>query len=119
MEDRNERLERAILAVLEKRSGQQRRITRPALVEWLRHNHDKRLTDRELRASIEDLRRHDDIGSLICSSAGTGGYWLAETINELLASYREERSRALTEMVTIRARLRRGRSVLGGQLKML
>lgn len=116
--DRNERLERAILKVVETRIGQPKRIGREELVAHLRRYLDPKLKDREVRASIEDLRRNDDIGALICSSSGTGGYWLAENISELLASYREERRRALTEMVTIRARLRRGRSVLGGQLKM-
>jgi hypothetical protein len=117
--DRDERLERAILRVIDKRIGQPKRIGREELVDHLRRYFDPTVKDREVRASIEDLRRNDDIGALICSSSGTGGYWLAENITELLASYREERRRALTEMVTIRARLRRGKSVLGGQLKML
>ncbi len=115
----DDRLERAILRALNGRVGSARRIARDGLLTWLRINHDARVSDREIRAAIERLRRKDDIGALICSSSGIGGYWLAENLDELLDSYREERRRCLTELVTIRERLRRGRAVLGGQLRML
>lgn len=117
--DRDPRLESAILRVLAHHRGQKNRIPRPTLVDWLRSNAFGYITDRDVRSAIENLRRGDDHGALICSSSGTGGYWLAEDLGELLASYQEERRRCLTEMVTIRERLRRGKAVLGGQLRMI
>ena len=113
-----ERLGRALLKVLGNHVGVKNRMTRDGLLLWLQTNVDSGLEDRGLRSAIERLRRTDDVGALICSSSGVGGYWLAETIDELLSSYREERRRFLTEGATIRERLRRGRHVLSGQRRM-
>lgn len=112
----------AIIKVLSKHVGQENRITRKHLrsrIMNLLPRGERSITDREMRQVIEELRRTDDQGALICSSSGSGGYWLAVDMDELLESYREERRRSITLLVTIRARLNRGRRVLSGQRKLL
>lgn len=111
-----------ITQVLSNHVGQENRIRRDALrsrVMSLLPRGSKNISDREMRQTIEELRRTDDMGALICSSSGSGGYWISADLDELLESYREERRRAINILVTIRARLKRGRRVLSGQRKLL
>ncbi len=117
-EKNDERIGRAILRLLRGGGhiGKERRVSRQAFVLWLQNNVDASIDDRQAREVVELLRRTDDDGALICSSSGCGGYWLAANLDELLESYREERRRFLTGLVTIRERLRRGRRVLSGQM---
>ena len=115
-------LTHAILQVLSKHVGQPNRIRRDKLrskIMALLPRGESNISDREMRQAIEELRRTDDQGALICSSSGSGGYWLAVDLDELLESYREERRRSITLLVTIRARLKRGRRVLSGQRRLL
>lgn len=111
-----------ITQVLAKHVGQENRIRRDALrsrLMALLPRGSKNISDREMRSTIEELRRTDDQGALISSSSGGGGYWICKDLDELLESYREERRRSITLLVTIRARLKRGRRVLSGQRKLL
>lgn len=115
-------LQHAVIKVLSKHIGQPNRIRRDKLRSELMGilpRGERTISDREMRQAIEELRRTDDMGALICSSSGGGGYWLAVDLDELLESYREERRRAINILVTIRARLHRGRRVLSGQRKLL
>ncbi len=115
-------LPNAVLKVLAKHIGQPNRIRRDPLrseVMGLMSRGEKNISDRVLRQSIEDLRRTDDQGALICSSSGGGGYWLASSLDELLESYREERRRGINILVTVRSRLNRGRRVLSGQRRLM
>ena len=115
-------LSHAVLQVLSKHVGQENRIARDRLrsrVMSLLPRGESTISDRERRQSIEELRRTDDQGALICSSSGSGGYWLSADMDELLESYREERRRAINILVTIRARLKRGRRVLSGQRRLM
>lgn len=57
--------------------GYTNRISRPALLSKLPD-----ISDRVMRAEIEELRRNDPDGAWICSSTD-GGYWLAESLSEL------------------------------------
>ena len=115
-------LQHAVIKVLSKHIGQPNRIRRDnlrsALMGMLPRG-EKNISDREMRQAIEELRRTDDQGALICSSSGGGGYWLAVDLDELLESYREERRRAINILVTIRSRLKRGRRVLSGQRRLV
>ncbi len=63
------------------------------------------ISDREIREAIQELRGEDPRGAIIMSSSGASGYWLAQSIQEIQAHYREERSRALSILVRIRAQL--------------
>jgi hypothetical protein len=115
-------LSHAVLKVLSHHIGQKNRIGRDRLrseVMGQLSRGERNISDRVMRQTIEELRRTDDQGALICSSSGGGGYWLAQDLDELLLSYREERRRAINILVTIRARLNRGRRVLSGQRKLL
>ena len=112
----------AVLKVLANHVGQKNRITRTKLrsrvMDYLPRG-EKNVSDRELRSCIEELRRTSDTGALISSSSSGGGYWICQDLDELLQSYAEERRRGLSILVTIRARLKRGRRVLSGQRKLL
>lgn len=63
------------------------------------------ISDREIREAIQERRSSDSRGALIMSSSGASGYWMAQNIQEIQAHYREERSRALSILVRIRAQL--------------
>ena len=115
-------LQQSIIKVLSKHIGQPNRIRRDKLRSTLMPmlpRGERNISDREMRQAIEELRRTDDLGALICSSSGSAGYWLAVDLDELLDSYREERRRAINILVTIRSRLNRGRRVLSGQRRLM
>jgi len=111
-------IESVTLNILRRHIGQENRIDRRQLVSEVGHAIGRNVHDREVRAAIEFLRRNSDIGALICSSSGTGGYWIAQDHYELLRSYQEERRRGLSTLVTIRQRMRTGEKVLAGQMRM-
>ena len=64
--------------------------------------------DRIVRKAIEELRRSHEIGSLICSSSGGLGYYLAADAQELEASLEEDHHRALSLLDRISAQKQRG-----------
>ena len=108
-----------ILSILEPRVGRKRRISRKKLRNWLCYQLQREVSDREMRSAIEELRRSNSKGALICSSSGLSGYWMAEDYDELVENYRHERRRALSLMYTMRQRLRTGRRFFSGQMRML
>jgi len=111
----------ALLKVLSKHKGRKNAIGRPRLrseIMALMPRGEKNISDRRMRLAIEDLRRNTDQGALICASSTHKGYWIAENLDELLESYHEERRRAINTMITIRQRLKRGRALLSGQMRM-
>ena len=111
-------LHNAILDVLKGHVGKENRISRRLLLRRVWGEVDILVSDRDMRQGIEELRRDHPIGALICSSSGSGGYWLAESYGEVLASYQEERRRAMSTMFTQRQRLDAARKYFGGQLEM-
>jgi len=64
--------------------------------------------DRVIRKAIEELRRSDDTGALICSSSSGLGYFLAADAQELEASLNEDHHRALSLLQRISAQKDRG-----------
>ena len=102
------------------RAGKDNRISRQELVRkvfgaWaLNDQSNNNRFDRMIRQAIEDLREE----MLICSSSGTDGYWLAETLQDVeeIAGEYERRSKSmLTKASLIR---KRGIERLGPQLPM-
>ncbi len=73
-------LEQAIKRILERHVGRNEAIRRKSLLRLLA-NASYQVTDRVMRAQINQLRKD---GVLICSAGGeNGGYWLAESPEEL------------------------------------
>jgi len=64
--------------------------------------------DRMIRKAIEELRRSDERGALICSSSNGLGYFLAADAQELEASLAEDHHRALSLLERISAQKERG-----------
>lgn len=112
-------LEEVILSILESRTGKANRISRANLRQFVSYRMFENISDREVRKTIEELRRSNGRGALICSSSGSAGYWFAESYAELLENYREERRRALSLMYTMRQRLRAGRHHFTGQMRLI
>jgi len=59
------------------------------------------VSDRDVRLAIEYLRNQTKQGSLILSTSGSAGYWVAESFSELTQYADEERRRALSILVRI------------------
>lgn len=68
------------------------------------------INDRSIRDAVHELRR---AGFAVVSDSGVPGYRLARSADEVDALARELRSRALDELVTVRA-LRRTRESMRG-----
>ncbi len=75
-------LEREVLRVLSYRQGRDKALSRSMLLECvLRGAGCAHVTDRQLRAAINQLRKD---GHLICSTGGEdGGYWTPAAYDEL------------------------------------
>jgi len=95
-----------VLSALKNAKGHDYRVTRSALVRrvqliWYWHisKTDKPPGDRKIRNTIRELRRE---GALICSTGGTkGGYWIPETLPEVLLFIATEFvARAMDMLVT-------------------
>lgn len=87
-------LERCLLRALTFHVGRENAIGRSDLLQTVRRGGFSRLSDRQLRAQINQLRK---AGTMICSAAGEeGGYYLSsnwDELNEYLQ--REVHSRAM------------------------
>jgi len=59
------------------------------------------VSDRDVRLAIEYLRNETVQGSLILSTSGNAGYWIAESLQELTQCIAEDRRRALSILVRI------------------
>jgi len=59
------------------------------------------VSDRDVRLAIEYLRNETVQGSLILSTSGNAGYWIAESLQELTQCISEDRRRALSILVRI------------------
>lgn len=82
--------------------GKRNRITRKRLREEV----DASLCygtveDRDIRNAIEYLRNKTVEGSLILSTSGSSGYWIAESLDEFMNCIQEDRSRALSILVRV------------------
>jgi len=87
------RLLEAVLQILQKRQGVHRRITRKELCSELRWRLSARISDRAMRAAIENARFTPE-GALICSTTRKGGgYYMARNTVELETYLRQDESR--------------------------
>ena len=87
------RLLEAVLYILQKHRGADKRITRNALCSELRWRLNARISDRAMRAAIENARFTPE-GALICSTTRKGGgYYMARNTTELEAYLRQDESR--------------------------
>jgi len=59
------------------------------------------ISDRDVRMAIEYLRNETVQGSLILSTSGSAGYWVAESLDEFMQCVAEDRRRALSILVRI------------------
>jgi hypothetical protein len=93
----NETIEMMILHILRNHCGHDNRIRRSEILKILNNRlnvlHDQPIHDRFMRGCIENLRRHDELGAWICSSLD-GGYYMAETLDELRGYVLQEEGRA-------------------------
>lgn len=78
-----------VLAVLARHVGQDKRITREALVRQM-FGRNTNSTDRMTRDAIADLQ---EAGYPILSSSAAGGYWLASSRSEALCYLAEIEAR--------------------------
>ncbi len=77
-------LERTILRILDFHTGRKNFISGEDLVEQVHLMGFRDTENREVRASINQLRKSGRPGSWICSTGGIeGGYWMAESQEEL------------------------------------
>lgn len=58
------------------------------------------IEDRDVRNAIEYLRNTAQ-GSLILSTSGSSGYWMAESLEEFMDCINEDRRRALSILIRI------------------
>lgn len=71
---------RSVGRTLELHVGEDRRISKPDILEALAQLGFKKVDDRKLRAAIHELRQS---GVPILASSGSSGYWLASSRAEL------------------------------------
>ncbi len=101
----DELLERDIMRILRRHRGRRNRVTRGQLV-WTLKTMGHRVTDRQVRRAIEQLRQSSYEGALICSSSQLDGYWLCESPEELEAAIAEDLSRISSAQAKITNRRR-------------
>lgn len=99
--------------------GKRNRITR----ERLREEVDASLCygtveDRDIRNAIEYLRNKTVEGSLILSTSGSSGYWIAESLDEFMNCIQEDRSRALSILVRVHKQKKVARKRFADQEKL-
>lgn len=101
--------------------GKRNRITR----ERLREEVDASLCqkhgtveDRDIRNAIEYLRNKTIEGSLILSTSGSSGYWIAESLDEFMDCIQEDRSRALSILVRVHKQKKIARKKFADQEKL-
>lgn len=93
-------LQSQILLILSAHRGAERRISRADLRAELQERLGA-VSDREMRAAIEELRRGHAQGVWICADL-RGGYFLARNANEIEAYLASDEHRALRLMERVR-----------------
>lgn len=93
-------IEYAVLDVMRWHIGRRNKITRDELAEAVLHRVDYAEPpddmDRQVRKAIQQLRKTDTLGCLICSSSRWQGYWIAESREDVDSTYWELRLKAAT-----------------------
>jgi len=111
-------IEETVLTILEGRRGRDWAISRESLRKSVEYELKQQVKDRAIRKAVETLRSEGGRGSLICSSSRTRGYYIAESYEDVLEVYREERRRAMTLLVRLRKQRDAARRHFGGQLEL-
>lgn len=106
-----EPIDRTVMSLVRARVGRLHAIERDTLREEVnlaldRYEQDSNgkvdlVSDRQMRLSIARLRETPE-GSLIMSSGGWAGYWMAKSFDEVEEHYAYERGRSLSLMSRIR-----------------
>lgn len=102
-----------VLHVLMGHVGKDNRITRERLAHQVASRsglkrYDPGEYDRACRKAIEELRRTDPMGTLICSSSGQPGYFIAADEDELRETINQDKRRALSLLKRVSEQERRG-----------
>ena len=114
-------IDQTILDILDDHRGHEKRISRDGLLllinRQLYNQPGFPVRDRLMRTHIEQLRRKSEAGAWICSCLD-GGYFLAESLQELDTYLNSEQSR----LVHLAKKINRQRKVAGlplsGQLRL-
>jgi hypothetical protein len=111
-------IERRILTLLRARRGRSQAIKVPELAGLLHSGNTRpRPKSKTIERNVQEVirRLREQHGCPILSSAGKPpGYWWAATAEELEQCIREQRRKAISTLVVLRA-LRRHRAHLAGQ----
>jgi hypothetical protein len=86
-------LESSILSILANHRGVENRIKRADMLRVVNMALKRRVTDRKMRAAIEQLRSDHLEGAFICSTTD-GGYYRARNTEELNAYLKQDEKRA-------------------------
>ena len=99
--------------------GKRNRITREQLREEVEASLGYgTVEDRDIRNAIEYLRNKTVEGSLILSTSGSSGYWIAESLDEFMDCIQEDRSRALSILVRVHKQKKVARKRFSDQEKL-
>jgi hypothetical protein len=102
--ERDREIVAVVYRLLKAHIGKNHRITRNALRIEVAGELEMEfigISDRDVRLAIEYLRTETVQGSLILSTSGNAGYWIAESLQELTQCVAEDRRRALSILVRI------------------
>jgi hypothetical protein len=103
-------LQATIVQVIAGHRGYDQRIGRVELCRQLSKSMGRPVRDREMRIAIEILRTNHPVGAYICATT-RGGYWYAQTIEELNASLSQDERRAKKMLARLRRQRLRARSL--------
>ncbi len=111
--ERDREIVAVVYRLLKTHIGKNHRITRNALRIEVAGELEMEfigVSDRDVRLAIEYLRNKTVQGSLILSTSGNAGYWVAESLDEFTQCIDEDRRRALSILVRIHKQKKVARS---------
>jgi hypothetical protein len=108
-------LQAQIIRIMTEHRGQEHRISRVELCRQLSKSMGRPVRDREMRIAIEVLRIEHPSGAYICSTT-QGGYWYAESIDELEGYIAQDEHRAKRILARLRQQKLRARALVNRPL---
>lgn len=102
--EREKKVVITVFSILAEHRGKRNRVKRSdlAVQASLYSGVDFDVTDRECRLAIEYLRNETIEGSAILSTSGMSGYWIAESMDEIMDHIKEEKARSISILKRIR-----------------
>ena len=103
----------SVYQLLAQRIGKNNRISRNNLRYSVAEELEMRfadIDDRDVRLAIEYLRNFTAQGSMILSTSGNAGYWIAESLEEFMQCMAEDRRRALSILIRIHKQKKKARA---------